>query len=415
MASLSSVGMRNNALLTLMLERSQKNGGKKLEALDTSWASQNPASQFTISQMDFSSIRDQVLKLESDAGLYKVTQSSLQIVGTGSFDTSRMQIQEDGSIILEGMEVEEDSRLAKNLQQAKKVISQMGLTSQAWGVESLARDLAVFDMDFTALKGNPHDVADAINAKARELLAELDEQTSATGTDDAQRRREITGASARLASGMAGAASAAARASVSVTGSSKTTVVIDGEVLDASFIIEAGNVVVDPLVFDLNGDGLNLRGAEDGVDFDMNGDGEQTRMGFIQGDDALLFLDTYGDGLVHDGTQLFGNQAGYENGFEMLRAYDENGDGIIDENDAIFDQLRLWVEKDPNGVCDEGETISLREAGITSINLNYDNVRLDDGSGNIVGQTGSFTRSDGSSGYAADVWFHELSQRPEGY
>ncbi len=71
---------------------------------------------------------------------------------------------------------------------------------------------------------------------------------------------------------------------------------------------------------------------------------------------------------------------------------------------AIFEQLRLWVEKNENGACEEGETTSLREAGVKSIDLGYKNVREDDGKGNLIGQTGSFTRTDGSQGLAADVW-----------
>lgn len=412
MATLSSVGMKNNALLALMLERSKNSDLQKSELVMS--GGKTPL-QFNFSQMDLSAVRSQMLQQENAAQLYTASQSVTLLSVASPGETSRVEVQENGTITLEGAEVEADSQLAKNLSQAQQVIKQLGLKSEAWGVESLARDLALFDMDLTVLKDNPHDVAALIRAKSQELVEAMDAEASKTGVQDLDRRRAITGAASRLSSGLAGAASAVARASVSVNGSSKQTVVIDGKVIDATAIISAGNVVVDPLVFDLNGDGLNLRGAEDGVDFDMNGDGEQTRMGFIQGDDALLFLDTHGDGLVHDGTQLFGNQGGYANGFDMLRQYDENGDGIIDENDEIFDKLRLWVEKDPNGICEEGETISLREAGITSINLNYDNVRLDDGSGNIVGQTGSFTRSDGSAGYAADVWFHELAQRPEGY
>ncbi len=136
-------------------------------------------------------------------------------------------------------------------------------------------------------------------------------------------------------------------------------------------------------------------------------------MGFIQGDDAFLFVDEYGDGMVHDGRQLFGNTDGHANGFEKLASYDDNADGVIDENDAIWDQLRVWVEKTEDGVSGADETMSLSEAGITSINVGYQNVREDDGKGNLIGQVGEFTRSDGSSGLAADVWLQEGAGKEE--
>ncbi|MCC8116163.1 MAG: hypothetical protein LIP18_03265, partial [Planctomycetes bacterium] len=194
----------------------------------------------------------------------------------------------------------------------------------------------------------------------------------------------------------------------------RNTVTVDGKQLDASFIIGVGNVIVDPLVLDLAGDGIDLKGAEDGVEFDMNGDGTRANMGFIKGDDALLFIDSHGDGLVHDGRQLFGNQDGHANGFEMLQSYDSNGDGVIDENDEIWDKLRVWVEKTEDGVCEEGETMSLKEAGITSINVGYKDVRVDDGKGNLIGQVGQFTRDDGSTGLAADAWFQTAPKSDPG-
>ena len=300
-----------------------------------------------------------------------------------------------------------DQRLAANTAQADQVKAQLKLDGGAdWGVDSLAQDLAVFDMDLTAMNKNPYELAQSLRDKAKDLLADLDRRSTGTEVDGGAARRRITGACARLCNGLEGSGGATALA-VSSQVSASATVSVGGVSINASSILAAGNVLVDPLVLDLNGDGLNLKGADEGVDFDMNGDGTATRMGFIRGDDALLFVDTHGDGVVHDGRQLFGNTDGHANGFEKLRSYDDNGDGVIDEKDAIFDQLRLWVEKTEDGVCEEGETMSLREAGVKSINVGYADVREDDGTGNIIGQKGGFTRDDGTGGLAADVWFQE--------
>lgn len=112
--------------------------------------------------------------------------------------------------------------------------------------------------------------------------------------------------------------------------------------------------------------------------------------------------------MVSDGRELFGNVDGYADGWAKLAAYDENGDGVIDENDSVYDKLRLWREVVEDGVCELSETMSLREAGIKSISLRHDDDRVDDGKGNIVASTGSFERSDGGAGKVADVWLREM-------
>ncbi len=310
------------------------------------------------------------------------------------------------SVNQENLNDSQKSQLEKNMNQASQVAKQLGTEGGAWGVESLAQDLAVFGLDLTAMNEDPQNLAQTIRDKSVELLANLDKNFSGTQSELEAAKRQITGASSRLVHGLSGSGGATAvAASASVSG--KVTVTVDGVEVNASAIVAVGNVIVDPLVLDLKGDGINLKGHEEGVEFDMNGDGQKTNMGFIQGDDAFLFVDEYGDGVVRDGRQLFGNTDGYANGFEKLAAYDDNGDGVIDENDAIWDKLRVWVETTEDGICEAGETMSLSEAGVTSINVGYQNVREDDGKGNLIGQVGSFTRADGTEGTAADVWLQE--------
>lgn len=160
----------------------------------------------------------------------------------------------------------------------------------------------------------------------------------------------------------------------------------------------------DPLVFDLNGDGFNFSSARDGgVDFDLLGNGEKVRTGFIRGDDALLFLDRNGNNLVDDGRELFGDQEGDEHGFAKLSRYDDNNDGIIDENDSVFNDLRLWQDLNGDGICQTTEVRALAQHNIKSIALAYQNQNINDGKGNTIAQTSTFTRNDGSIGNTADV------------
>ena len=166
----------------------------------------------------------------------------------------------------------------------------------------------------------------------------------------------------------------------------------------------------DPLVFDLAGDGIDLKSAENGVDFDIDGDGEKEQTAFIKGDDALLYLDKSGNGIADNGNELFGDQEGHTNGYSKLAQYDENNDGVIDKLDKVYSELRLWQDKNDDGFNQLSESMSLLEAGIESIQLKYNELNECDGKGNMTGQSSSFTRTDGSKGYTADMLFRNYSR-----
>lgn len=159
----------------------------------------------------------------------------------------------------------------------------------------------------------------------------------------------------------------------------------------------------DPLILDIAGDGINLRGAGEGVLFDITGDGTAEQTGFIQGDDALLYLDADGNGLADNGNELFGDQQGDANGFAKLARQDDNADGVIDAQDAVYNQLRVWQDRNGDGACQQEETATLEELGVQSIGVNYGEGSGDDGKGNRLAQAGSFTRADGTQGLAADA------------
>lgn len=163
---------------------------------------------------------------------------------------------------------------------------------------------------------------------------------------------------------------------------------------------------MDPLVLDLNGDGVDLRGLQEdgGVTFDLAGDGTARRCGWVQGDDALLFIDRDGDGLCGDGKELFGDQEGDANGFEKLRRYDSDGNGVIDQNDVVYAKLKTWNDLNGDGVCDANEVRGLREAGVASINLGYAAVN-EDNHGNRVSERSFYTALDGAIHDAVDAQF----------
>jgi hypothetical protein len=161
----------------------------------------------------------------------------------------------------------------------------------------------------------------------------------------------------------------------------------------------------DPLVLDLGGNGIDLTSATDGANFDIDGDGTVDRTAFVQGDDALLALDRNGNGIIDDGTELFGNQNGAANGFAELATYDDNGDGAIDEKDAIYSSLRLLHDMNGDGSVAMNELSTLSEMKIDSLNLRYYSGQTDtDSHGNLLAERSSFTRKDGSAGSMTDGW-----------
>ncbi|ROV52403.1 hypothetical protein EGS38_11885, partial [Neisseria chenwenguii] len=102
--------------------------------------------------------------------------------------------------------------------------------------------------------------------------------------------------------------------------------------------------VYDPLVLDLDGDGIETVGTSGyaGALFDHDKDGIRTSTGWVSADDGLLVVDLNGDGKVNNGGELFGDSYVLKdgntaaNGFAALAEFDTNSDGIIDANDERF-------------------------------------------------------------------------------
>jgi hypothetical protein len=48
-----------------------------------------------------------------------------------------------------------------------------------------------------------------------------------------------------------------------------------------------------------------------------------------------------------------------------------NGDGWITAKDAIFSNLRIWVDKNHDGISQPSELLTLQQAGVRAISVQY--------------------------------------------
>ena len=118
---------------------------------------------------------------------------------------------------------------------------------------------------------------------------------------------------------------------------------------------------MDPVVINFNAPSAALSGTK--FSFDIDADGQPDQISQLAAGSGFLVLDKNGDGIINNGNELFGARTG--NGFAELAEYDADGNGWIDENDAIYDKLRIWIRDEQGG----DQLISLGEMGIGAIYL----------------------------------------------
>ena len=167
---------------------------------------------------------------------------------------------------------------------------------------------------------------------------------------------------------------------------------------------------VTPIVLDLDGHGVNTLAAAQGVNFDLVGTGQVNKVGWVAGGDGLLVMDRNHDGVINNGSELFGmgtilaNGKHAKDGYVAMAEQDSNHDGKLDSHDANWKELKVWVDGNHDGKTDAGELKTLDEAGIASLDL-HANKGTGSDNGNLIGLVSSYTKTDGSTHEVADVWF----------
>lgn len=120
-------------------------------------------------------------------------------------------------------------------------------------------------------------------------------------------------------------------------------------------------IKTDPLVINLDTDIGSV--TDQKFLFDLDSDGDEEEISFAGKGSGFLALDKNGDGRIGDGSELFGTKSG--DGFKDLAAFDEDGNGWIDEIDSIYSKLKVWT-KDEDG---NDYLINLKDADVGAIYL----------------------------------------------
>lgn len=171
---------------------------------------------------------------------------------------------------------------------------------------------------------------------------------------------------------------------------------------ESSVSIRQGNArqTKDPLVLNFDGKASQLTNRR--FKFDLDSDGSSENINFVTSGSGFLALDRNGDGKINNGKELFGTESG--DGFADLAQFDTDRNGWIDENDSVFEQLRVWI-KDASG---KDILSTLKQANVGAIALAHAETPFDvkNGSNDLLGQirsSGVFLRENGGVGTVQQV------------
>jgi hypothetical protein len=162
---------------------------------------------------------------------------------------------------------------------------------------------------------------------------------------------------------------------------------------ETNLSVRAGDAVLkDPLVINFGGTAAQLTDRKFAFDLDANGTTEQ--ISWVQPGSGFLALDKNGNGVIDDGSELFGAQTG--NGFAELAAYDDDRNGWIDEADAVYSRLQVWSK---SGSTDQLASLKERNVGAISLGQVATPFALKDGANQLQGAvraSGIYLKEDGS-------------------
>ena len=163
-------------------------------------------------------------------------------------------------------------------------------------------------------------------------------------------------------------------------------------------------VLTDPLVINMDTNATSI--SDQKFKFDIDSDGDEEEISFAGNGSGFLALDKNEDGKIGDGSELFGTKS--RDGFKDLAEYDEDKNGWIDENDSVYNKLKVWT-KDSEG---NDKLLNLKEADVGAIYLG--NLNTEYNYKDMAGETDAVLRKTGiylkeSTGAAGTVAHVDLA------
>ena len=132
---------------------------------------------------------------------------------------------------------------------------------------------------------------------------------------------------------------------------------------DERYIAPVTRNVCDPLVINVGADVASV--SDQKFQFDLDEDGKEDSISLLGKGSGFLALDKNEDGEINDGSELFGTKSG--DGFADLAQYDDDRNGWIDENDDVFDKLKIWFKNEDG----EDQLLDLKSADVGAIYLGH--------------------------------------------
>ncbi|RXT29422.1 hypothetical protein B5P46_06735 [Rhizobium leguminosarum] len=192
----------------------------------------------------------------------------------------------------------------------------------------------------------------------------------------------------------------------------------------------SSNELIGPVLLDLDGDGhvdlrpIDLTNMAASPTYDWDGDGVRDTTAWAGPSDGFLAIDLASDGTAgSDGVidqakelafSLWAEQDGAEGSISDLDGvrlvFDTNHDNVLNSDDERWNEFRVWRDANQNGLTDQGELLTMTDAGIKLINL----MPTRDGSqafadGSVITGTSSYETLDGSKHLVVDA---SLNYRP---
>lgn len=160
------------------------------------------------------------------------------------------------------------------------------------------------------------------------------------------------------------------------------------------------SVLEDPLVINVASSVTQI--SDQKFLFDLDCDGKEEKISKLCSGSGFLVLDKNENGKADDGSELFGAQSG--NGFSDLQKYDSDGNGWIDENDKVWNELKVWMKNEDGS----DKMLSLKNAGVGAIYLGETGTEFAQKGPNgetngIIRSTGVFLHENGKAGTVQQV------------